>query len=387
MSSIVVVTPRPPNPTGSGDQIRAAQIVQALEGRHEVSVCSWLEDASDRPRLLAGVTTRTLRRLPAHLLYRPIMAAWCQLRAGPVDVQRHLDAADLAIFVTERAIVEPLPRRFIIDYIDDLAASAERRARASGPITGRLWSAEARRSRRWAGRVRPRSSACTAISPIDSESIGPGTTVIPNWMAIPEAAGGAATGPVDGWVTFHGNLHYGPNHEAACWIADVLAPALDRIEPSLRRRLLIAGRRARPELVDACRRQGVRLLSPVDDMHAVLCATGLAIAPLVLGGGVQNKVLDAVARSIPVVLTPHVNAPLALRDDRSAFVAERTAASFAAAVHRAATLAPASRRCLVETAREDLRRFERHRVVEAWRTLVDEALGVEPATCPPTRGS
>jgi glycosyltransferase involved in cell wall biosynthesis len=69
-------------------------------------------------------------------------------------------------------------------------------------------------------------------------------------------------------------------------------------------RLVVAGKDPSPA-VQALGQDGrVTVTGFVNDMRPFLCSATIAVAPLIYGTGVQNKVLEAMACGIPVVASP-----------------------------------------------------------------------------------
>jgi glycosyltransferase involved in cell wall biosynthesis len=96
-----------------------------------------------------------------------------------------------------------------------------------------------------------------------------------------------------------GTFDYQPNRDAAAFLAArapaVLAGGIERI--------VIAGRAAAtlPEHVRGT--TGVEIHSDVPDMESLFTAQDLLVVPLLNGGGVRVKVLEAWALGVPVVST------------------------------------------------------------------------------------
>jgi glycosyltransferase involved in cell wall biosynthesis len=65
----------------------------------------------------------------------------------------------------------------------------------------------------------------------------------------------------------------------------------------------IVGKNPAPQVIDFANVPGVRLVGAVDDVRPYLADADVAIAPLKIARGIQNKVLEAMAMAKPVVLT------------------------------------------------------------------------------------
>lgn len=105
-------------------------------------------------------------------------------------------------------------------------------------------------------------------------------------------------------LLFVGSFAHPPNVEGALWFCDAVLPRIWARRPDLV--LEVVGRDA----PDALHRRAVasngriRLLGFVDDLDEVFARTTLFVAPLLGGGGIKIKVLEAMARGAVVITTP-----------------------------------------------------------------------------------
>ncbi|WP_436714992.1 glycosyltransferase [Roseiconus lacunae] len=101
-------------------------------------------------------------------------------------------------------------------------------------------------------------------------------------------------------LVFTGVLDYPPNVEGMRWFCNDILPRLrERIDV----RLNIAGRRPNQIVKQLAQIDGVTLVGEVPDVRPHLHAADIAISPLKLARGIQNKVLEAMASGLPVVTT------------------------------------------------------------------------------------
>ena len=116
-------------------------------------------------------------------------------------------------------------------------------------------------------------------------------------------------------VVFAGVMNYVPNADAAVWLAREIWPLVRARVPTAR--LDVVGASPSPE-VQALDDQamGVTVTGSVPDVRPYLWRAHVAVAPLRVARGVQNKVLEAAAAGLPCVVTPSVSAglPLQLKD-------------------------------------------------------------------------
>lgn len=147
----------------------------------------------------------------------------------------------------------------------------------------------------------------------------------------------------DGSVAFLGSLDYRPNQEAALWIAEELRPRLNGVV------VRVGGSNAPQWLRARMEAAGLPLAPHVDDAAAFLAPRRAIIAPLLSGGGMRIKILEAMAMGKPVVATTLAAAGIDVRDGENILLAD-DADAFARAI--TALLRDASRaRAIGEAAR------------------------------------
>lgn len=102
-------------------------------------------------------------------------------------------------------------------------------------------------------------------------------------------------------VLFFGNMDFPPNVDAARHFAVDILPALRAEVPGAT--FTIAGTDPVPEVVALARIPGVEVTGRVPDMRHHIARAALLAAPLRIGGGIKNKVLETLAVGKPVVTT------------------------------------------------------------------------------------
>ena len=108
-------------------------------------------------------------------------------------------------------------------------------------------------------------------------------------------------------LIFTGNMSYIPNVDAAIFLANTIFPELKQKFPFLT--LTICG--AHPTAkVKALARDGILVTGWVDDISEYYAKSKIFIAPMRLGTGLQNKLLEAMASGIPCVTSALAGKPL-----------------------------------------------------------------------------
>ena len=122
-------------------------------------------------------------------------------------------------------------------------------------------------------------------------------------------------------LVFVGNLSYAPNKEAVYYL-------IDHIISKSNYTCLISGANPSNSLRSKIDKSiNVTLWANVDDIRLSYCSAKIFIAPLFIGTGLQNKLLEAMALGIPCITTDLVNSSLKAQVESEIDVAN-TAESF-----------------------------------------------------------
>jgi len=97
-------------------------------------------------------------------------------------------------------------------------------------------------------------------------------------------------------------MDYAPNILAVERVATRILPEVRKHIPNAS--FHVVGRNPPKALQERHRGEGCHVWGAVPDMRPWLTAADLALVPLDIGRGVQNKVLEAMSMALPVVLTP-----------------------------------------------------------------------------------
>lgn len=103
-------------------------------------------------------------------------------------------------------------------------------------------------------------------------------------------------------LAFTGAMDYWPNVDAVVRFARGLFPEIRRRIPGAR--FCIVGARPAAEVTRLGELPGVTVTGAVPDIRPYLAHASLAVAPLRMARGVQNKVLEAMAMARPVLASP-----------------------------------------------------------------------------------
>jgi glycosyltransferase involved in cell wall biosynthesis len=194
----------------------------------------------------------------------------------------------------------------ISDRVDSMTLSAWRLLlRARGFAARRRQVIDLFYAARYEFRVRRLSSATVVVGEEDARVLRrvvgvKNVQVIPNGVDVPAAvANSRASRPT---VAFTGVLSYQPNIDAVMHFAEDIWPeVLARIPGAV---FQIVGRNPGPAVVALGLRPGVEVYADVESVQDFLARAWLAVAPMLTGAGLKNKVLEAWSVGTPAVMTP-----------------------------------------------------------------------------------
>ncbi|MGB2424571.1 MAG: glycosyltransferase, partial [Flavobacteriales bacterium] len=222
----------------------------------------------------------------------------------------------------------------VLDYMDALSAGMHRRShseqrRWSWLLRG-LMRTEGTRLARYESRIFDYFDASTVISRNDRLLIPhrdrDHIRIVPNGVDFSEFSPAEVRPQRPPVLLFTGNMSYAPNVDAAHFLAEEILPLVSHPEV----RVVLAGAEPKPS-VQALASDRVEVTGWVDDIAEEYRKATLFVAPLRMGTGLQNKVLEAMSAELPCVLSPHAFAPLGFPSEGHARVCQ-DAASFAKAI-------------------------------------------------------
>ncbi|WP_374406621.1 TIGR03087 family PEP-CTERM/XrtA system glycosyltransferase [Pelagerythrobacter sp.] len=328
---ILFLAHRVPFPPDRGDKIRSHHLLRALARIAPVHVGCLGEtdgDMAQEHELAALAASHCLvrREKPLALAGIEALAKGLPVSLTAFDhtglrrwVATTLDKRPVgAIFVFSGQMGQYVPTDFagrvVIDLCDVDSAKFEAYSVArSGPRAwidrreARLLAVEEERLARRADATLLVSEAEAALLRSRLRAPAPGIKALRNGIdtaafdpaaASPHPALANASGP---HLVFTGQMDYPPNVAAVLRVAERLLPAIRRVHPGAT--LHVVGRAPTAQLRKRDGQGGVRVWGEVPDVRPFLAAADLVLAPLEIGRGIQNKVLEAMAMARPVVLS------------------------------------------------------------------------------------
>jgi glycosyltransferase involved in cell wall biosynthesis len=157
----------------------------------------------------------------------------------------------------------------------------------------------------------------------------PHALVQPHGQDVPAAARLAAARREPGAIVMSGVMATYTNVDAASWFARDVFPLVEREVPEAS--FWIVGRHPQREVLALARPPQVVVTGEVPDVSDWLLRAEVGVAPLRIGAGMQNKLVQAMAAGLPVVSTPVANEGIQATPDEHLLLREEPRA-FADAV-------------------------------------------------------
>ena len=325
---------RIPYPPAKGEKIRAWHMLDHLTRRFEVDLGCLVDDRADIEylpflrdrcgtvewRWAGGRATAAARALARTRPGLPLTLGWFHDESLAAWIDAGLDAGRWqAAFVYSSAMAPYVmgPRaaglRRVLDFVDvDSAKWTAYAATARGPMR-QLWAREARTLLAFERRAALDFDRSIFVSEQEARhfaALAPDCAARLDWVDNgvdlarfdPDAL---LPNPFDGGkpaIVFTGTMDYRPNVDAVCWFAEEVMPLLRQraIAPVFH----IVGARPAPAVTALAQMPDVRVTGGVPDTRPFIRHAAVAVAPLRIARGIQNKVLEAMAMARPVVATP-----------------------------------------------------------------------------------
>jgi sugar transferase (PEP-CTERM/EpsH1 system associated) len=333
--ALVFLCQRIPYPPIKGDRITSFNLLRHLCSRYRVFLGTFVDDPADNPDepVLASMVEEMhisrirkpwafVRALPRWLCGEPVSFALFRSRS----LDRWLDAigtrhdpvaivaysSNISSYAVDKFRQGSRARKRILVFGDvDSEKFVAYAGRATGPRRW-LFATEARRVRSEERRLAAGADWITLVTEEEVELFRSvldahreRVALLPNgvdtaifsperYPTAPFAGRGAA-------LIFTGAMDYPPNVEAVVWFARHVFPAIRDKLPHAQ--FFIVGINPVAAVQELSREPSITVTGRVESVAAYLAHAQVAVAPLQIARGVQNKVLEAMAMALPVVVS------------------------------------------------------------------------------------
>lgn len=372
MMRILVLTHRLPYAPNRGDRLRAYHMIHELRRHAEVELVSLVhddEEASHVDEVRAFVSNVTTLRVSK---WRGRLNAVMALLTGTPLTHALLDAAGIKAALRQicdarppdvvfaycsgmarfamQAPLDHLP--MVMDFVDVDSRKWRDMAAASRPPKSWIYRREAVTLGAFEARAAYKAATSLVVNEREAEiarELAPGANVqvMPNGVELERLRppGPPSEAPR---VVFCGVMNYAPNAEGMTWFVEKVWPLVRARRPDAT--LAVVGLDPSPAFRALCAPDpSITVTGRVADVRDWLWDSAVAIAPLHVARGVQNKALEAIAAGLPIVLTEAVAGGLPLAAAYASRVAN-TPAQFAGHVLDLLSLGAQQRRAMAASA-------------------------------------
>ncbi len=336
---LLVLSSRPPWPPTRADQMTVDRLIRFLAGRgHKVDLACFVE-SRDEERVLREGLGGVCRRIDALVLPRwrsyartaltlptraPMQVAYFRSAAMDRLVAKRVasGAVDLVyvhlIRMAESARSLQIPK--VMGVQISQALNLQRMADHAGDPGRKLfYGLETAKVRTYEAQVCADFDRVFLVGSKDIEEIEksapiPNATVCPHGQDVPALDRVRDTPREPGSIVISGVMATYTNVDAVSWFAKDIFPRIEAQVPNAS--FWIVGRSPQRAVRDLARPPRVVVTGEVPDVYDWLCKAEVGVAPLRIGAGMQNKVVQAMASELPLVATTVANEGIGAAPDR-----------------------------------------------------------------------
>jgi len=335
---LFVLLPRIPFPLEKGDKLRAFNQIKQLAKHNEIVLCALNDNAKvseqdafralqpycqsitfikiSKPQIVLGLVRAFLRGLPMQCGY--FFNRKAAKRIDALIAKHKPDMLFCQLLRTAEYIRhKDIPKT--IDYQDIFSYGMKRRADVASPLTRPIFNMEYHRLKRYEASIFEDFDVRTIISEPDRKLFPherrDDILIIPNGVDHDYFKPQESEKKYD--LVFTGNMSYAPNVNAVSYLTNEILPIVWKALPEVT--LYIAGATPDPKVKKAAS-QRVIVSGWLDDIREAYAQSRVFIAPMRIGTGLQNKLLEAMSMHLPAITSPLANASLGAKPNEEILI-------------------------------------------------------------------
>lgn len=345
---LFVLLSRFPYPLDKGDKLRAFHQLRILSQHHQIFLCALYEEPLKEDWIKAvqpycekletiqiSKATQFVQLIGALFSNRPFQVAYFFQPSAQKQIENLIetwkpDVVYCQLLRTAEYVkgITHIPK--VIDFQDAFSIGIARRLDTDPIYLKPLLNSEKKRLEGYETAIYKSFDGCTIISEQDRNQLPFAekneVIIVGNGVQMDVFAPSNAKKTED--VLFAGNMGYPPNVEACIFLANEVMPLVWKSIPNAR--LMLAGARPSAQVRQLAENR-ITVTGWVDDMRDCYAKSTLFVAPMMIGTGLQNKLLEAMAMQLPCVTTTLANNALKAKATSEIIIAE-TALEFAEAI-------------------------------------------------------
>jgi len=328
--NLLVLSARPPWPPTMADAMTVDRLVRFLVDRgHSVDLLCFVTDEAEEHELRTGLGgvcreigavrlpklrsyANTVLTLPGSL---PMQVQYYRSTEMRRKVDSWVAERDYDAVYTHLIRMAEYTRHLDLPKVMGVQISqalnlGRMSEHVSDPLRKLFYKIETAKVRPYEARVCADFDRVFLCGPSDIEALEE-TAPVPNAVVCPH---GQDVPPLDqvrsadrepGAIVITGVMSTYTNVDAASWFAEEIFPLVEKQIPEAS--FWIVGRNPQRGVQALARPPRVVVTGEVPDVYEWLCRAQVAVAPLRIGAGMQNKIVQAMACELPVVATPVAN--------------------------------------------------------------------------------
>ena len=331
MEELLYLVHRIPYPPNKGDKIRSYHLLKHLAQSYIVHVGAFIDDAEDWQYVesLAKLAGGEVKLLPLKPRLAMLKSAMGLLSGEPLSLPYYRDRR-MQAWVDAMLAARPITRALVysssmaqylmqhhaiqrvIDFVDiDSDKWRQYAEKKTWPMSW-IYQREARTLFEYEQRVTHEFAAAAFVSeaeaalfkklaPACADKVFGFSNGVDTGYFSPDHTF-ASPYPVDERaIVFTGAMDYWANVDAVTWFAREIFPSIRHAHPTAY--FYIVGSRPTPEVQALAQLSGVCVTGAVPDTRPYMAHAAVAVAPLRIARGIQNKVLEAMAMAKPTVVS------------------------------------------------------------------------------------
>lgn len=323
---VLVLVSRVPFPLEKGDKLRAYHQIKNLNKHHEIILVA-LNKGFLHPKAktelqkicnslyILPITNFQLitNSIKAFFKGLPIQSGYFynsanQKKLNEIISDNHVEHI-YSQLVRTTEYVKDFPIKKTLDYQDAFSAGMKRRAKSSSPFFKWFFKMESERLKDYEENIYEYFDFHTIISEADRDLLNfpkaQKIWIVPNGIDFDYFKPFESNKIYD--LVFTGNMSYAPNVKAAKFLVQEIMPFVWNKKPDCK--LLISG--ANPtKSVQRLGSKNVKIGGWIDDIRESYAQSKVFIAPMQIGTGLQNKLIEAMAMRLPCITSTLANRAL-----------------------------------------------------------------------------
>lgn len=338
---ILIILSRVPYPLDKGDKLRAFNQIKHLSKKHEIILCA----LSDIHQPADNDTITTLKQYCSYIkiihlsrlsIFLNIIKALfngaplqigyfysykAQKQVDDLIAKHNPDHIYCQLIRTTEYVKKYNHIPKTLDYMDAFSKGTERRVPTAPFYLKPILKLESKRLAKYENKIFDFFKTKTIISKQDRDLIkhtnNKEIIVIPNGVDTDYMNPLIREKQYD--LLFTGNMGYPPNIDSVVYLVRKVLPIILKTHPGIK--LLIAGTNPSKRVL-ALKSDNVSVSGWVKDMRECYAKSKIFIAPMQIGIGMQNKLLEAMAMQLPCITSSLANNAIEAKDGESVLIGE-----------------------------------------------------------------